>query len=186
MKVHSIATMRPLLLSIVVLVAVPSAPVFGQDSVAVVKRGDHVRVSYACRPRAGSVRCRQKQGPLMSLTADSVFLGGTAVPRSTMEGMELRTKQGHSGRGALIGVLIGAAAGGVMGAILSSEQNCGSDPLCALWYVITIPSGMLVGVISGAVIGGTSKWVDVPFEQLRVSFVPQRDVRFALGLSVRF
>jgi len=41
----------------------------------------------------------------------------------------------------------------------------------------------------GAVIGAlikTDRWEEVPLDALRVSFVPQRDGRFGLGMSVRF
>ena len=49
--------------------------------------------------------------------------------------------------------------------------------------------GAGVGLVGGALVGATIKtyrWVSVPLDRLRVSFGPQRDGRFGLGLSVRF
>ena len=45
--------------------------------------------------------------------------------------------------------------------------------------------GAGIGAIVGALIK-TDRWEEVPLDRLRVSFVPQRGGRFALGLSVRF
>ena len=53
--------------------------------------------------------------------------------------------------------------------------------------------GMLTGVLvlggTGELIGNsikTDRWQAVPLDNVRVSFVPQRDGRFTLGMSVRF
>jgi len=50
-------------------------------------------------------------------------------------------------------------------------------------------AGALLGTVTGLVVGTITsgeRWEEVPLDQLQVSFVPQRDGRFALGLSVRF
>ena len=49
--------------------------------------------------------------------------------------------------------------------------------------------GGLGGLVTGAFIGlaiETDRWQEVPLNHVRVSFAPQRDGRFGLGLSVRF
>jgi hypothetical protein len=45
--------------------------------------------------------------------------------------------------------------------------------------------GAAVGLVVGA-FTKTDRWEEVPLDRLRVSIVPQRDGRFALGVSVSF
>ncbi len=56
--------------------------------------------------------------------------------------------------------------------------------------VMAIPAYMSVGAIAGWLVGvpffKTERWKQVPLDRLRVSVVPQRDGRFALGFSVAF
>jgi hypothetical protein len=64
------------------------------------------------------------------------------------------------------------------------------DASCNTWcfgvgaIVVAVPSAFVGGII-GAFIK-TDRWEEVPLDRLRVSFAPQRDGRFALGLSVAF
>jgi len=46
-------------------------------------------------------------------------------------------------------------------------------------------TGALVGLGIGALLK-SERWEEVPLDRLRVNIVPQRDGRFALGLSVAF
>ncbi len=77
-----------------------------------------------------------------------------------------------------------------MGAVVGAV-SCTNDPFvtpgqCAI--VVGISFGA-AGALLGALIGATMKterWVSVPLDELRMSFGPQRDGRFGLGLSVRF
>ena len=45
--------------------------------------------------------------------------------------------------------------------------------------------GAVVGALAGA-FTKTDRWEEVPLDRLRVSFVPQRDGGFGVGLSVSF
>jgi hypothetical protein len=58
---------------------------------------------------------------------------------------------------------------------------------------VYVATGALVfGAVGGFVGGGigamssSERWKEVPLDRLRVSIVPLRDGRFALGLSVAF
>ena len=75
---------------------------------------------------------------------------------------------GHRGTCVLVGFLGGAALGVGVGA--GAASNCGEDPLCGLYYLITVPAGALVGTIVGAVVGG-EHWnrVELP---ARLSLAP--------------
>ena len=90
-------------------------------------------------------------------------------------------------KGGFYGFLVGAAVGAGVGAVV-----CAADGSCDEYTGLVIAGGAVIfgggGLVLGALIGmGDSEvWEPVPLDQLRVSFVPQRDGRFSLGLSVRF
>ena len=101
-----------------------------------------------------------------------------------------------AGRGALIGVLVGGVAGWIVG-YAGYEECVPSGGLfdCAGVFspeVAAFGGAMVLGTLGagiGAVTGAlvkTHRWVEVPLDRLRVSLAPQRDGRFAFGLSVRF
>ena len=93
---------------------------------------------------------------------------------------EMRTGQTSSARAGLwIGILAGGAAGAVW---CDNFGRCDKTLVAAGLFA-------LPGALLGALIGShvrTERWEEVPLDQFRVSIVPQRDGRFALGLSVRF
>jgi hypothetical protein len=93
-------------------------------------------------------------------------------------------------KGLLIGSLVGVPIGAVLGFV---ESESSGEPLCTGSTVACAAVGAAaVGVVGGLVglgIGAVSKserWEEVPLDRLRVNIVPQRDGRFALGLSVEF
>ena len=70
------------------------------------------------------------------------------------------------------------------------EADCTSEcwgtvGTAAIGAGVVSVAGAMVGIVVGALIK-TERWEEVPFDQLRVSFVPQRDGRLGIGLSVRF
>ncbi len=90
-------------------------------------------------------------------------------------------------RGKKSKVAVGAGIGLLFGGI-SGYLACGPVVTCdkrvLLAAVFAVP-GAALGAIVGAAVSPTI-WEEIPVSQLRVSFGPQRDGRFALGASVRF
>ena len=101
-----------------------------------------------------------------------------------------RGRKSRVGRGVLIGSAIGAAGG-----IATAAAACQTGGISACRFTpagvyggaaaVGAAGGALIGVIIGA-LTKTDRWEEVPLDQIRVSFVPQRDGRFGLGFSVRF
>jgi len=94
----------------------------------------------------------------------------------------------HPWRGAGIGFLAGAAFGTVAGVISCSDGGC-TEGGAGYWTAVSAGFFAASGAVVGAVIGAlvkTERWEEVPLDQLRVSFVPLGEGRFALGLSVEF
>jgi hypothetical protein len=91
-----------------------------------------------------------------------------------------------------IGFLGGAAIGAVLGSAAGREEG-GPETLCTGDKTECAVFGAAVGGVAFGAIGAgigalakTERWEEVPLDRLRVSIVPLRDGRFALGLSVRF
>ena len=145
---------------------------------------------------AGSV-VRSDSDSLVLRTADAVRV---AAPWPSITRLEVsRGRKSHGGRGAAFGALIGIPLGAVVG--LATYEEC--VPQGGSWIDFScfmVPSegqtaliGAILGGGGGALLGWiigasskTDRWEEVPLDRLRVSFVPQRDGRFALGASVRF
>ena len=119
-----------------------------------------------------------------------------AAPWPSITRLEVtRGRKSHGGPGAAFGALIGIPLGAVVG--LAIYQECvPHGPFGCLFDwgpEYSALGGALVGGLGGVVVGAligatieTDRWEEVPLDQLRVSFGPQRDGRFGLGLSVRF
>ncbi len=165
--------------------------------------GERVRIAHSCttRPVASGTRtdCRQDAGTLTAVTIDSVVLrhenGATllSLPLTSVASLDIsRGKRSQFGRGALIGLGVGVAGGGILGLVggLASD-HCIDDPnpcpgAFAAWgAILGILPGLVVGGVAGA-ITKADRWEEIPLDRLRVSLGPQRDGRFGLGLSVRF
>ncbi len=117
----------------------------------------------------------QSNGDILALPLDSV---------TTLEVSAGRRSQ--TGLGAGIGSLTGVAIGVVVGAASCTDEVFVKPTACAAaGGVIFGAAGALLGALIGATMK-TERWVSVPLDQLRVSFVPQRDGRYGLGASVRF
>ena len=125
-------------------------------------------------------------GGLIELVAD----GDQAVaPRvGAVAGIGMGAIMGAGGKPTIVGGLVGLGVGGAVGAVIGllvDEHGNDLAPSDAAFMgagffgVIGFAVGTTVGYIS-------DRWEEVPLDRLRVSFAPQRDGRFALGLSVSF
>ncbi len=109
----------------------------------------------------------QEDGELRSLTLTPI----TRIDLS--HGYRSRIFEGL-GLGALAGVLAGAIA----------EATCsgpGDDSQCGLWYLITVPPGVLLGGIVGAHFR-TEWWL--PVSRSRLAIQPMRGGGVGLGLNI--
>ncbi len=182
--------MRSFTFLVAVLAVTPLTRVTAQEPPPV-KVGDRVRVSHDCTYRGTQRRCQEDRGTLDAVKADSIVLSAEK-DQSRMVILiasvtRLRVVRGQKSHWAA-GVGIGFLTGFTTGAVLAAQEPGG----CSESQGCTIPFGLFFGA-GGALIGGvigalikSDRWEEVPLDQLRVSFAPQRDGRFAFGLSVRF
>ena len=125
-------------------------------------------------------------GGLIELVAD----GDQAVaPRvGAVAGIGMGALMGAGGKPTIVGGLVGLGVGGAVGAVIGllvDEHGNDLAPSDAAFMgagffgVIGFAVGTIVGYSSG-------RWEEVPLDHLRLSIVPLRDGRFALGLSISF
>ena len=111
------------------------------------------------------------------------------VPVASITRLEVsRGRRSNWAEGAGIGLLVGAATGAIVFGLASGDCEgwCfTAESAAAAGAVVFGGLGGVIGLIAGASTT-TERWVEVPLARLRVSFAPQRDGRFALGLSMRF
>ena len=169
-----------------VLAVTPLARVTAQEPPPV-KVGDRVRVT------APDQALSKYTGTLTGVYRDTLTLDTLHVPLQSVTRLEVsRGQKSKTGKGALIGAGVGFAAGAITGLAFCARgtSSCESDTdYTGLAVLILGGGGALLGAGLGAGVGSSVKvdrWEDVPLDRLRVSFVPQRDGRFRLGLSVRF
>ncbi len=130
-------------------------------------------------------------GILVAVDGDTLTVDTLRVALMNVTRLEVhRGRKSHARMGAVVGAIalggFGAAFQPLSG---SHEGDCSrSDTIC-LGRGASAAIGAAVGGLFGAVVGAlikTERWEEVPLDRLRVSFGPQRDGRFGLGLSVRF
>ncbi len=172
---------------VVVILAVSALSLAAQD-VPLPRPGDRVRVTAPDRS------VQQVEGRLLGLQADTLAVQPATegspplvIPLSSLTSLQVR---GHrfwsAGDGARYGAIVGGGLGVVSAALACRSKGCEQ-------YTVAVylgfgfwggANGALVGAVIGA-IGGRA-WKEVALDQLRVSFRPQRDGRFALTFSVAF
>jgi hypothetical protein len=152
--------------------------------------GTYLRISHDCRtqnsPRHGEqVACRTTKGALAVVTTDTLFLTAPtgAVSRRSIDRLDLRVRRNQRLKGAVIGALAGIGLGVGVGAIAVS--SCTGE-LCDLWYVITVPSGLVVGTVTGVIAGGGEKWRAVPLDVLGAGQFHVLPKAFKLGVAIAF
>ena len=152
--------------------------------------GTYLRISHQCQaadsPSHGDrMACRTTRGALARITADSVYLSAPtgAVSRDSILGLELRVRRNHQLKGAGIGALAGTALGFGVGAIAVSNCN---DELCGLWFLVTVPPGLVVGTLTGVIVGGGEKWRPVTLDAVGAGQSRALPKPFKLGLALAF
>ncbi len=190
--------MRPSPFLLLILAVAPLTRVTAQDPLPI-KVGDLVRVT------APALGLRTQLGTVVGMPPDSLVLGELPpghtvaelrIPLASLTWLRVeRVRHSRATKvGAVTGFVVGGATGAVIGAIhkaciptFDTAIGCEDSPAfgAVLYGLAGAAVGAGLGVIVGALIK-TKRWEDVPLDQLRVSFVPQRDGRFGLGLSVRF
>jgi hypothetical protein len=115
------------------------------------------------------------------------------VPIASVERLEVHAGQrSRPWRGAKIGFLVGAAAGGIYGFGVGAGDEgggcdwSGSKAACGVTAALAVgAAGALVGGVVGALVK-SDVWREVPVGQVRVGLAPQAGGRFALSASLAF
>jgi hypothetical protein len=155
---------------LVILFVAQSLPLAGQART--VAEGDRVRVTL----RHGAA-ARRLVGRITAVGRDTLFLNAEgqtapmAIPKATIEKLEISTGQhGNAGRGALIGLGVGAIGGGIVGAADASHCN-NSQSFCLFssggeMAIVATVFGA-IGTVLGAVVGAISRsdrWETTPVQ----------------------
>lgn len=191
--------MRHICRAIVLVCGLPLGQLSAQDTLALAP-GARVRVTAPapeCEPsEARFCPRRQEIGTLASIDSLTIVMTnakGTRreFPRGPYTRLDLSAGSGacggHRGECIGLGLLGGAALGAAVGFISVQSQGgarrCG-DNLCELVYLVIVPSGALVGMIVGGVLGA-EHWhaVNPP---VRVGFAPVGPGRWTFGFSAHF
>ena len=190
--------MRHITLLVVALAVAPLTNVRAQDSLPVTI-GDRLRVT------APTLDIDKYDGTLQAFGGDTLVLerqqrerrGSLMVDTlrvALMSVTRLDIHRGHRsnvGKGILwggipVGFLLGAFTGAVCAdAAPSMLFDCHFAEGFVVGFAVGFAGGALIGAVIGAATSG-DRWEEIPLDQLRVSFAPQRDGRFAFGLSVAF
>ena len=147
-----------------------------------IKRGDYVRVSAEQYP--------DLRGRVKLLTAQTIVVDTVQLPLSSVNNILVRHRKSNDLKGAMIGTLVGGGFGALF--FLGGDDCSSSDWICISGRDLapyTTAVGAAAGFLIGTVIGALDieeSWQPVPVKRLNVSVIPQRDRRFALGLSVPF
>ncbi len=143
--------------------------------------GQRVRIT------APNLGISKHSGILVAADGDTLTVDTLRVALMNVTRLDVhRGRKSRVAAGLGIGALTGAATLAVIGASLNICQREDLEASCAgIGAGVGAVGGSLVGLVIGAVIK-TDRWEEVPLDRLRVSFGPQRDGRFGLGLSVRF
>ncbi len=157
-----------------VLAFTPLTGATAQEQPPPLEPGVRVRVSFDGERRSGTVVALESDTLALQSRRGTLQLLIASVTR--LEVSRGRKSFG-AGKGALVGLLVGAA----LGAALDNRRDLGRYQALAEGATV----GTLLGAVGGALIK-TDRWEEVPLERLSVSFAPQRDGRFALGVSVGF
>ncbi len=170
-----------------------------------VRPGERVRVTghFFCQPfNSNCVRGLPQRyvGTFVTWEADTLVVQSNrdtlAVPVDFVTRLDVsRGRKTNTAKGAGIGFLLGGLVGAVI--VYASYEECVPQGLFSCigpnygpgtYALMGGVIGGFGGLVAGALIGSaikTDRWQEVPLDELRVSFGPQRDGRFGFGASVR-
>jgi hypothetical protein len=142
---------------------------------SIVSPGERIRVKHACEGDAKPAPCKPVIGKVRAVEGDTIVLdqdgdGERRLVLGPAASVELSGgRHGHALAGLGLGILAGVAVGAI------GDQSCrssSSEPeWCAFWYVFTVPSGALIGVITGA-LTKSEKWRTVSRPTARFQVLP--------------
>jgi hypothetical protein len=148
-----------------------------------------VAVGSRIRFHVPSVTNGRLEGTVVSLDESAFTLrlkdqkDVAVFPRAAVEKLEIRTREGHRAKGALIGFAIGTVALGTVLLASSDDDFRCPDIDCML-------TGALLGGVPFALIGALAsqgaKWESVPTHGVTVWVAPRADRGIEARLSVRF
>ena len=181
--------MRTITFLVAVLAVTPLSTVNAQQQPPPVKVGERVLIT------APDLGLNRYLGVLMAMDSATLTVDTLEVALTAMTRLEVsQGRTSGAGRGALTGGGIGLVTGAISGFLVGGLCYLGGGGAGARQCraeTTALGAGVLgvLGAVIGAAIGRGSesdRWEEVPLDQLSVSFVPQRDGRFGLGLSVAF
>ncbi len=192
------------------LVLAPITRIQAQRQPPPVEPGARVRVTgpESCDPNTfcfGPPPPRRRTGVFVAYERDTLMFSGgprgdpLAVPLTSITKLEVHRGQqprGHTalwvGEGLVAGAMAGAAIAGGIGLFVHAAFNPFDQDLDERELTRTMLQFAVVGSVLGMISGfqwarkSVDRWEEVPLDRLRVSFGPQRDGRFGLGLLVGF
>ena len=182
--------MRHATMLVAVLAFVPSASATAQVSI---RPGARVRVTgHFCQfyPNCVGAQPEHRVGTFVAWKSDTLVVqsNGDTLQVALMNVTRLDVYMGRkaqAGAGAVVGGLAVVVLLAIAAATCDASFGCPTAGEAAKPLLIGGAAGAFVGALIGAATN-TDRWEEVPLDQLRVSFGPQRDGRFGLGLSVRF
>lgn len=138
------------------------------------------------------------QGRLLDITATDISLASdddeppTVLPLDNVERLDLNTRQGRHGRGALIGAASGVALLSLY-VLTRHDEDDGSD-VEGDWhliseeaaYAIVATWAALLGAVVGALVAPGARWQPVPLEQVSLGCAPARGGPAGLAMVLRF
>jgi hypothetical protein len=182
--------MQPGAHSLVMLCAVPSM-LLGQTSGRVLKEGDRVRISAKADSGIFIVKAVSPDTLTVQLPPSKALI---AFPVSALRRVDIsrgnENKGGRMGRHAMAGLMLGAAAGGLIGLASSDDPPSTSTDgfrltsskgdKTAIAVVGLGGAGLLIGLMSS--LGSGEHWERVPLPP-RVSMTTRSDGMLALSYS---
>ncbi len=160
----------------------------------------HAQADATALPPGSRVRVHQgaqsATGTLVSVDSTSLtFITGSAdtvtAPRDSITGVDvsLGTKSG-AGKGALIGLGVGAATGVIFGAVASTaDDNSWVEFSVGQWVAGYGLLGAALGTLVGVIIGSahhSDRWQPAVLPTVSFQAVGSEDQRVALGVRIRF
>ncbi len=184
--------MRHATILIAILAFVPLASATAQVPVP---PGARVRVTGHFCPlfysNCAGGRPERRVGTFVAWKSDSLVVqsNGDTVQVALMNVTRLDLHMGRkaqAGTGAVVGGLVVVVPLAIGAALCGGDGfGCPTAGEAARGLLVWGAAGAFLGALIGASTN-TDRWEEVPLDQLRVSFGPQRDGRFGLGASVRF